>query len=161
MIPGPVVQALYSRTSRNFWKPTKLLLYFVDIGYIYALISGAPVTINDIDGLTGQLFQQGAKLVQNIEDIVEELPPLYRSVLPSKKEAGQNTAPSNAGRLTPDEAAVAALLDETEPIHLDRLAETAPFGIGRLQAALFGLELEGAVEQTPGRYYVLRPLKER
>jgi predicted Rossmann fold nucleotide-binding protein DprA/Smf involved in DNA uptake len=51
-------------------------------------------------------------------------------------------------------------LDEIEPVQIDDLAERAPFGIARLQTALFGLEVRGAVEQSPGRYYLLRPRKE-
>ena len=67
----------------------------------------------------------------------------------------------NLGNLAPDEAAVLALLDDPEPVHLDALAERAPFGVGRLQAALFSLEVRGAVEQLPGRYYLSGLRKER
>ena len=58
--------------------------------------------------------------------------------------------------MAPDETAVLALLDDPEPVHLDVLADRAPFGIARLQAAIFGLELRGAVEQLPGQYYLAR-----
>jgi hypothetical protein len=55
---------------------------------------------------------------------------------------------------------VLEMLDPVEPVQLDDLADRAPFGIARLQTALFGLEIRRAVEQSPGRYYLLRPRKE-
>jgi predicted Rossmann fold nucleotide-binding protein DprA/Smf involved in DNA uptake len=59
-----------------------------------------------------------------------------------------------------DEKEVLSLLEDPEPIHLDALAEAAPFGVARLQAALFGLEARGLVDPLPGRYYVAAPRKE-
>ena len=103
-----------------------------------------------------RLIQQGAKLVQNIEDILEELSPMYRGA------AGPDPAaeiPPNLEGLSRDEKSVLNLLDPVEPLQLDDLADRAPFGVARLQAALFGLEIRGAVEQTPGKYYLLRPRK--
>ena len=54
---------------------------------------------------------------------------------------------------SPDEEAVLALLDPVEPLQIDRLADTAPFGIARLQVALFGLEVRGVIESLPGAFY--------
>jgi DNA processing protein len=107
-----------------------------------------------------RLIQQGAKLVQNIDDILEELPPFYLTALPEGRSGGVSEAAPNLDGLTDDEARVLGLLDAIEAVQLDELAERAPFGIARLQTALFGLEIRGAVEQSPGRYYLLRPRKE-
>jgi len=104
-----------------------------------------------------KLIQQGAKLVQNIEDVLEELSPMYRAAVGAPRTSGNARAAPEAGSLTPDEEAVLRMLDPVEPIQIDELAEKAAFGIARLQAALFGLEIRGSVEQTGGRYYLLRP----
>jgi DNA processing protein len=107
-----------------------------------------------------RLIQQGAKLIQNIEDILEEVPPMYLTALPNdgRERAGEGAA--DLAGLSADEALVLGLLDEVEPVQIDDLADRTPLGIARLQAALFGLELRGAVEHSPGRYYLLRPRKE-
>ena len=102
-----------------------------------------------------RLIQQGAKLVHEIDDVVAELSPMYRGSV-GAKPTGVSPAPEPEG-LTDDEGALLAVVADLGPVHLDRLADAAPFGIARVQAALFGLEIRGAVEQTPGKYYVLRP----
>lgn len=100
-----------------------------------------------------RLIQQGAKLVQKPEEVLEELSPLYRAALtPDTPMAKPPALPA----LTGDEAAVAGLLDDPEPCHIDVLAEKAPFGVGRLQAALFALTLRGIVDALPGGYYLPR-----
>jgi DNA processing protein len=108
-----------------------------------------------------RLIQQGAKLVQNTADIIDELSPMYREALRPRLDsavpASQKEGPDAGPPLEPDEAAVLAFLDPVRPMHVDELAEKAPFGIARLQAALFGLVLGGSVEEQSGRYYLCRP----
>ncbi len=104
-----------------------------------------------------RLIQQGARLVQGVEDVLAELGPMYVGAVGAAPAA----APAETGSgLTEDEKEVLCLLEDPEPVHLDALAEAAPFGVARLQAALFGLEARGAVDPLPGRYYVAAPRKE-
>jgi DNA processing protein len=107
-----------------------------------------------------RLIQQGAKLVHSIGDVLEELSPMYAEALRSRVAAPSGEPEPTPVSLDPDEAAVLALLDDPEPVQLDALADRAPFGIARLQTALFGLEVRGAVEQLPGRYYLARPRRQ-
>ena len=91
------------------------------------------------------------------DDVLEELSPMYRgAVAPPPPESAHDTTEPPA-RPVPDEQAVLELLDEVEFVQLEQLADRAPFGIARLQTALFGLELKGLVECHPGRHYALRP----
>lgn len=54
--------------------------------------------------------------------------------------------------LSVDERAVAELMGQ-EPVHLDRLVERAGRPVGTLLGLLCGLELQGVVEQQPGRRF--------
>lgn len=121
-----------------------------------------PVTSEQSHGCH-RLIQQGAKLVQSADDVVGELSPMYRAAL-----AGESRGSSAAGSaaegatsapvgLGPDELAVLALFDDPRPVHVDRLAERATFGMARLQTALFGLALRGCIDPMAGGYYVARP----
>jgi DNA processing protein len=106
-----------------------------------------------------RLIQQGAKLVHRTDDVLDELSPMYRQALiePAPEAPG---AGHDETALSADERAVLALLDDPEPVQLDVLCDLAPFGIARVQVALFGLEVRGSVEQLPGGYYLSR-LKRR
>jgi DNA processing protein len=122
-----------------------------------------PVT-SDRSAGCHRLIRDGAGLVESAEDVVEELPPVFRPEgrgAASDHETSRSSGASDRTPLTEDERFVLGLLDPAEPVHVDDLAARAPFHIGRLQAALFGLELRGAVDPLPGRYYCCPPPKER
>jgi DNA processing protein len=108
-----------------------------------------------------RLIQQGAKLVQSVEDVLDELGPMYRNALSCDGQESSRLEPPGRDRqvlgLSPDESAVLALFDDPRPVHVDRLAEAAAFGIARLQTALFGLALRGCIDPLAGGYYVARP----
>jgi len=103
-----------------------------------------------------RLIQQGAKLVQSAEEILEELSPMYRGAL-RKAESDPIVAPIDDTALTPDELAVLGLFADSRAVHVDVLAEASPFGIARLQASLFGLAVRRRIDPLPGGYYVARP----
>ncbi len=120
-----------------------------------------PITSDRSTG-ANRLIQAGAKPVLGAQDVLDELPPGFEPAPPGPAlETDPAGGASDSTPIGPDERAILAVLDAAEPVHLDRLAEQVPFGIGRLQAALFGLELRGAVDPLPGRYYCCPPRKER
>ena len=112
-----------------------------------------PVSSSCSAGTNG-LIQQGAKLVQDVEDVVEELSPLYRGAVVEPRRADAESCELTG--LLPDEQSVLQMLDPIESRQLNELAELAPFSFARLQAALFSLELRGAIDLLAGRHYRLR-----
>jgi len=119
-----------------------------------------PVTSDQSRGCH-RLIQQGAKLVQTVEDVLSELSPMYLDALARDAPVPSPAGPVEPDRpvqgLSPDESAVLALFDDPRPVHVDRLADAATFGIARLQTALFGLALRGCIDPMAGGYYVARP----
>ncbi|MDE3197074.1 MAG: DNA-processing protein DprA, partial [Acidobacteriota bacterium] len=117
------------------------------------------------------LIKQGAKLVQDWNDVVVELPqPVQRRLidegrqrimnqgLAGEAETSENVAASEASEPGPQNIAARRVLQELKPdaaTHLDTLVEkledTTP---SEIIAALFELEILGLVRQQPGRNFV-------
>jgi DNA processing protein len=91
------------------------------------------------------LIRQGAKLVESVGDILEELPPLQvRSAVPS---AGNGNGDGNAVD-TPDDPLLDAL--GHDPVSLDALSARTGWSAAALQAKMLELELDGYVSRLPG-----------
>ncbi|WP_243370581.1 DNA-processing protein DprA [Geotalea sp. SG265] len=95
---------------------------------------------------TNLLIKQGAKLVEEVGDILEELH------LP-KTIAGEAPA-GDSFSLTPQEAGIFTLLAEA-PLHMDEIIFRSELTVSDLSAILLRLELKGAVVQLPGKYFCI------
>jgi DNA processing protein len=99
----------------------------------------------------------GAKLVQQWQDIVEELPQeIAARLLPpetKKKEEGQQMSLAPAD-LSAVERAVFSLLSADEPSHIDELAMQSKLSVPELTGALLGLEMRELIRQLPGKCFV-------
>lgn len=114
------------------------------------------------------LIKQGAKLVQDWNDVVVELPPDVRRQLiehgrrrllgtdPATSEAGQTSLlESPAPEINPVSRKVLEMLKVDAAQHLDNLVETMEAtSASEIIAALFELEMLGMVRQLPGKNFV-------
>ena len=93
-----------------------------------------------------QLLKEGAKLVEEVEDVMEELKHWRMS---------PRSAPAAAPPLAGAEGEVFDRLG-ADPCHVDDLARAVDMTPARLLEVLLRLELEGRVEQLPGKHFVRR-----
>jgi len=103
---------------------------------------------------THSLLKQGAKLVENVDDVIEELPHFLIDN-ESHKNVGNNGVKSFKCALEPDEEIVFTAL-ESYPMHIDSLVRKIGLEAGKLSGLLLQLELKGIVDQSPGKFFSVR-----
>ncbi|MCW7752935.1 DNA-processing protein DprA [Desulfobotulus sp. H1] len=94
---------------------------------------------------THRLLREGACLIENADDIINELG-LLPVIPPDRRK------PEEENFLALDEISVFKALD-TCPVHIDELVRRTGMAAGALSALLFTLELQGKVLQYPGKYF--------
>jgi len=99
------------------------------------------------------LLKQGAKLVETVDDIVEELLPQLDRPLQTLKTEPIAALPEHVA-LSPSERTVLDVMSR-EPLHLDDLTERSRLTTPAVAAILLGLELKALVKQLPGQRYCL------
>lgn len=110
---------------------------------------------------TNYLIKAGAKLVQQWQDVVAELPShVAASILPPKiddkpENATQQPDLAPAG-LTTHEQQIWDMLPADEPIHIDVLLEASGLSFGDLNTALVGLDIRDLIRVLPGKHYSKR-----
>jgi DNA processing protein len=107
---------------------------------------------------TNYLIKSGAKLVQQWQDIITELPrEISERMLPMKvvEKRTDNTRQQDLlpADLTETEKQLFRMLPVDEPVHFDLLVETSGFSITDLSTALLGLEIRGLIRSLPGNCY--------
>ena len=95
---------------------------------------------------THTLIKEGAKLVENVQDILSELG--YAAAPPDARAVRSQTHPS----LTAKESDVLGALGPY-PLHIDELVRTLSLDAGALSGILLQLELKGLVTQQPGKFF--------
>ena len=97
------------------------------------------------------LLRDGATLVRSWMDVVQELPPSWRSLV---RDVGPLVdAPPSAG-IPPDQAAVLAVLTVDEATHIEDVIGRSTLHPARVGAALLSLELSGRARQLEGQRWI-------
>jgi DNA processing protein len=97
---------------------------------------------------SNRLIKQGAKLVDCVEDILEDLP--ERVIVDN--EAAREAATARPFSLTPKEAAIYEVLARA-PLHIDDIITQTELTAAEVSSMLLHLELKGAVQSLPGSHY--------
>ena len=111
---------------------------------------------------TNYLIKAGAKLVQQWQDVVAELPSeVSAAILPPKIDRHTDDNENAQPELTPagmseNEQKVWSMLAADEPTHIDQLLEESRLSFGELNAALVGLDVRDLIRVMPGKYYARR-----
>jgi DNA processing protein len=100
------------------------------------------------------LIKQGAKLVTNAEDVIEELPTPVRAAL-VKAEAVESEQRNLlvADGLSTVQRKIYELLSAEESRHIDDIVDTSGLNSSEVLATLFDLEMQGIVRQLPGKQF--------
>jgi len=100
------------------------------------------------------LIKQGAKLVTNAEDVIEELPTPVRAALVKAEavEAEQRNLLLVSG-LTPVQRKLYEMLSAEESRHIDDIVDTSGLNSSEVLATLFDLEMKGIIRQLPGKQF--------
>ncbi|MEA1959067.1 MAG: DNA-processing protein DprA [Chloroflexota bacterium] len=99
--------------------------------------------LSPMSGLPNQLIQEGAKLVRNAEDIMEEL---------NLTMAVQHAKAKDMIPATDTEHTILQYLSP-EPIHIDELGRRCDLSISTISSTLAMMELKGMVKQVGGMNY--------
>jgi DNA processing protein len=101
-----------------------------------------------------QLIKQGAKLVTNGEDVIEELPtPVRAALLQAEQPEAEQRNLLLAASLNTSEKKVYELLSTDESRHIDDIVERSGLNSSEVLATLFDLEMKGIVRQLPGKQF--------
>ena len=104
---------------------------------------------SDLSLGTNWLIKNGAKLVEDWRDVVEELPLPLREAILSKEKKERKKPPS----LNPDEKKVYDELDIDTLTSVDELVERCRLSVSEILSSLLSLELKDLITQMPGKFF--------
>ena len=96
------------------------------------------------------LIKQGAKLVENADDILDDLGFGYS---PSQKGGNITDASAVTGNLNAREKKIYDIIGDY-PMHIDQIVRAGDMNSGMVLSVLMKMELEGIIKQLPGKMFV-------
>ena len=118
-------------------------------------VFGVPGNVTqDVSFAPNLLIKQGAKLVTNAEDVIEELPtPVRAALIQIEAVESEQRNLLVAEGLSPSEKKIYELLSAEESRPIDSLVEASGLNSSEVLATLFALEIKGIVRQLPGKQF--------
>ena len=102
---------------------------------------------------THQLIKQGAKLVESVEDVLDELQGSIETSIMRRPVQSIPAGPVRFQSLNPKEKEVYSILSQG-PQHVDALTVQTQLSASKLAGLLLQLELKGAIKQLAGQRYI-------
>lgn len=102
---------------------------------------------------THWMLKQGAILVENEMDIIDELGHLVHPAPPNENRE-QSSARPHATVKNPAEKTILAVLGPY-PVHIDTIIARSRLDTGSVNTALLELELNGTIERSQGNYFTI------
>jgi DNA processing protein len=104
------------------------------------------------------LIADGARLVKDWADIVEELPETWRRRVRAAAAVPDDARPPEEGS---EDAVVLAMLKDDEPRHIEHVIAGTGLGPARVSSVLMALELRGLARQLEGQRWMAAPAGRR
>jgi DNA processing protein len=111
---------------------------------------------------TNYLIKSGAKLVQQWQDVIVELPSeIGAEILPPKIEKASSNGSTKQPSLMPadlssEEQKVWLLLPADDAVHIDVLLEESGLSFGDMNTVLVSLDIRDLIRVLPGKHYARR-----
>jgi len=102
---------------------------------------------------THSLIKDGAKLVEDVDDIIEELGSL-KECLTGAQDPVPSAAPSGDGEADGPAGQVLGVLSDDEPTGIEDVIEKCGLAPSEVSGLLLQLELRGLVKSLPGKVFV-------
>jgi DNA processing protein len=102
---------------------------------------------------THRLIKQGAKLVENADDVLEEFRYIFN--MDDKKKGTESRPIERIPELSDDEDKIYRVLGPY-PTHIDEIVRKLSMETGKISSMLLQMELKGIIQQFPGKFFSLK-----
>ena len=114
-------------------------------------VFAVPGSINSFKSTgTHYLIKQGAKLIENADDILDEFVAVGRGV---EDRVSLSGAAGTFPDMDKSEKKVYEMMSDY-PVHIDHIVRVGDMGVGEVAGILMKMELKGLIRQLPGKMYI-------